>query len=472
MEFLDIALHYGKANLGEPVVDEETEMRLPQTMEALVKNAKSRAEAEDNMLATLGMMHVMGADDEDDEDGETTHKKKKKHNIVYKMLKWLAKKLLKKLAKEAIKRTLKAVWRVMWNAVRWMVEEVVWPALRFVLQRLVVPMLEAALSVILSPEFLITAGFAIGLTGLGFLGKWIFDKLTTSSREKDKAEFAKAFSGNEVGKQINAAKTASAPIAAGAATTPTARIAAPPMPKANLQTAKMERLQDLISRGEGDYDSVNYSTRTYHAKKAGHEPLESMTIAQIQAEQDKGNYNAVGRYQLIRGTLQGAVKTMGLDTNTLFTKETQDMIFQQYLVGSKRKSMMDYITGKSSDVWAAVLAASQEWASVAAPPGIRIQSGATSDGAMSYYSGVQGNKASITAVEMAAALQQERANYTGTLPDGTTIATGVTTQPVAAPQTVNQPSTPDKPSDLAMQQTGQRTIVKNSKGVLVALQTG
>lgn len=156
----------------------------------------------------------------------------------------------------------------------------------------------------------------------------------------------------------------------------------------------------LISKGEGDYNSVNLGARGGY--KAGTADLSNMTIDQVMAAQRSGQFNAAGRYQLIGSTMADAVKSLGLKGDTKFDKETQDKIFSEYLVNNKRKAIGDYLSGKSDDLKGAIKAASMEWASVADP-----------DTGKSHYAGVGNNKASISVDDMARALQMARANMAG-----------------------------------------------------------
>jgi hypothetical protein len=152
----------------------------------------------------------------------------------------------------------------------------------------------------------------------------------------------------------------------------------------------------LISKGEGDYNSVNRGAKGGY--KAGTEDLGNMTVAEVMAAQKSGKFNAAGKYQLIGSTLSDAVKTLGLKGDEKFDKGTQDKIFEQYLVNNKRKAIGDYINGKSDNIGAAIKSASMEWASVADP----------STG-QSHYAGVGNNKASISVAQMTEALQSARA---------------------------------------------------------------
>lgn len=152
----------------------------------------------------------------------------------------------------------------------------------------------------------------------------------------------------------------------------------------------------LISKGEGDYNSINLGAKGGY--KSSTTDLSNMTIAQVMAAQRSGKFNAAGRYQLIGSTLSDAVKSLDLNGNQMFDKNTQDRIFSEYLVNNKRRAIGDYLSGKSDNLKAAVKAASMEWASVADP-----------DTGKSHYAGVGNNKATISWRQMAEALQETRA---------------------------------------------------------------
>lgn len=154
----------------------------------------------------------------------------------------------------------------------------------------------------------------------------------------------------------------------------------------------------LISRGEGDYNSVNRGARGGY--RSGTENLEGMTLAQVMAAQRAGQFNAAGRYQIIGGTLSEAASAMKLNGSEMFDRKLQDRIFSEYLVRNKRRAIADYVEGRSGDLRAALRAASREWASVADP-----------DTGRSYYAGKGNNRASISAAELEAALRNTRATF-------------------------------------------------------------
>ena len=163
------------------------------------------------------------------------------------------------------------------------------------------------------------------------------------------------------------------------------------------------QLGKLLARGEAgkaDYNAVNRGAAGNYA--AGMENLVNMTVEQVQAAQKAHKFNAAGRYQIIGPTLDAAVKELGLTGKEKFDRATQDRIFEQYLVGSKRSEIADYVTGKSTDLHAALSAMAKEWASVADP-----------DTGLSHYGGVGHNKASISVAEATQALNAARAGITG-----------------------------------------------------------
>ncbi|AQQ20255.1 mannosyl-glycoprotein endo-beta-N-acetylglucosamidase [Burkholderia cenocepacia] len=210
-----------------------------------------------------------------------------------------------------------------------------------------------------------------------------------------------------------------APASAPAPTpTPTHASAPGPVPApvalpADLAGA-MSRLADtafgrLISRGEGDYNSVNRGKAGGY--KSGTEDLENMTVAQVMAAQRAQRFNAAGRYQIIKDTLAEAARSMGLRGDEKFDRGMQDRIFEQYLVNNKRRAISDYLSGKSEQLGAAIYATAKEWASVAVPKGMKTESGRISDGTMTFYDKSGKNKASITEAQMQLAMQNSRALY-------------------------------------------------------------
>jgi hypothetical protein len=118
----------------------------------------------------------------------------------------------------------------------------------------------------------------------------------------------------------------------------------------------------------------------------------------------------VGKYQVIPSTMREAVKHMKLDPKTTYlTPDIQEMIFAQYLIGSKpgRAAINAYLSGKSDNIDAAVLALAQEFASVGVPYDMNVGNKHLKKGD-SYYSGSGGNVAHNPLKDTIAALQSQR----------------------------------------------------------------
>jgi hypothetical protein len=363
------------------------------------------------------------------------------------ILKWLASKAVTTLWKYLVKR----VWKGIFSICKWIIKKVVKFAVRGLVNWVVRPVLTGILDFVgVNPELWPFVAAAGGVAAVGWL---IYDKWfsgtqpSTPEADEDAADEAAIEKAMGLVQQPSASEMAQAaetkPVSAAQQKqqwTEAVRQgqispaqlttgAAPPIAagEAVAAGAPSPSLMALISRGEGTYDSVNLGAA--HGYKAATADLRHMTIAEVMQHQQAHDFNAVGRYQIIGPTLASAVKTLKLDTSALFNEATQDMIFTRFLIGIKRRAIGDYITGKSDNLYAAVLAASQEWASVAAPAGAQLfHSTRTSDGTISYYAGTANNKASIKASEMAAVLMQERANYLGS----TTVNTAQAKAPEAS----------------------------------------
>ncbi|MEM7679265.1 MAG: peptidoglycan-binding domain-containing protein, partial [Myxococcota bacterium] len=169
-------------------------------------------------------------------------------------------------------------------------------------------------------------------------------------------------------------------------------------------------LGDLISRGEGGYNSFN---RGRAGDSGGREiDFSQLTVGEVMRRQalpqnDPDRLFAVGRFQVIPSTMTEAVNNLGIDKNQRFTPELQEQIFADYLIDDKRPAVNAYITGRSDNLGAAQLALAQEFASVADPRTGR-----------SFYDGIGNNSASITANEAAGALNDMRAQYRANIDRG------------------------------------------------------
>ena len=168
-------------------------------------------------------------------------------------------------------------------------------------------------------------------------------------------------------------------------------------------------LGDLISRGEGGYNSYNRGTQHGRIVPANqHCDFSQITLDELTRRQrlpirDPDKVFAVGKYQVIPPTMRGAVAKLHLDPNERYTPETQERIFADYLIRDKRPEIYGYIIGQSgASLHAAQKAASQEWASIDAPD--------TPGRPYGEYA-KHGNHSSIRANQVANALDQMRESY-------------------------------------------------------------
>lgn len=142
-----------------------------------------------------------------------------------------------------------------------------------------------------------------------------------------------------------------------------------------------------------------------------------LTISEIQQKQKDRDLFAVGRYQLIPNTFNGAVTSLGLDGNAKLDEEMQDKIFDEYLIKVKRPKIIAYLEGDGS-VEDAMYTSAQEWASIGVEKGKRISDKVVKDkkgkvisrtvryakGGESYYAGDGLNKSHITPEQIKNAL--------------------------------------------------------------------
>lgn len=201
---------------------------------------------------------------------------------------------------------------------------------------------------------------------------------------------------------------------APAAATQTPATPATPAPAQPAQPAAATQFRDsplsaLIASGEGNYNSFNRG-RAGDANGAEID-FSNLTVGEVMRRQRLHETNpghpdelfAVGKYQMVPGTMREAVTRLGIDENARFTPQLQERMFADYLVDEKRPQVRAFVTGDGSpeSLRAAQLALSQEFASVADPNTNR-----------SHYDGDRaGNSASITAAQTSAALTQMRERY-------------------------------------------------------------
>jgi hypothetical protein len=435
------------------VPPEEEQPLLVWTFEGLVEHFVKRAKGDDDLSEiTKGAMLEDAYDEKMAYD--TAKEAAEGESLLQKVAEWGIKKVIRLLFNMLVK----GVYRLL----SWFIREVVYRAITGLVEWLIRPVLMEALGFIgLNPELWPFIAVLGGLSAFAYL---VYDKLNPKDKETlagegtDESDLVQAATSGP--RDVSPRTGAAYPNAAGAP---------------DVSGAADGSLGGLISRGEGGYSSVNKGAA--HGYAAGTEDLEHMTVAEVMAHQRAQDFNAVGRYQIIKPTLAAAVQALHLTGNELFNKQTQDRIFEQYLIGIKRHAIGDYISGKSNDINAAVLAASQEWASVAAPVGARLNNGGTGDGRVSYYAGTANNRASISAAEMARALESARASQSAlgssTQVQAQTIMNkpGVVTAPSMTNSQVNQATSAAQNSSAVPQPQGDKTIVVGRNKELIAVNT-
>lgn len=352
----------------------------------------------------------------------------------------------------------RTIWGALWDLTKWLVETVVKGAIRNLLRWLIVPVLEAVVGFLMTP-----VGLALAVVGGALGGAYLIYK-AFFSEEPQKPKFGEGFAG----------ETAEGALPFGGTSVAGIPIAVPPG-----SVTPATDLAALLQKGESNvanpYGVVNIPAGR---GRAAMQPLEQMTVSQVMAAQAAGQFNAAGRYQIIDSTLKGAVKALHLTGNELFDKNLQDRIFNEYLTGpSKRPRLYAYLSGKSNDVYAAAADAAQEWASVATPPGYKTRSGRVSDGTYAYYDNSRNNppKAHISAAQMIATLQLERAKRLGNSATSTVVESrAITIAPEAMIPATSQGkikavSDAQHSGNTFMPPDKEKTIIKTQDGKLVAV---
>ena len=200
--------------------------------------------------------------------------------------------------------------------------------------------------------------------------------------------------------------------------------AATKIPKIAIATgAAATGLIPILAKAESpDYNLTVYPNKGKKGIKPP-KPLKEMTMKEVLDFQDQliasGQYpsSAVGKYQIIQGTLKEGIVALKLKMSDTFDEKNQDRLYYEYLTGSKRKPLGDYLTGKIADtpenLASAQMQMAQEFASFGVPRAIKahefgIWPKSDLEPGDSFYSGVGGNKASVSPETSARALREER----------------------------------------------------------------
>ena len=172
----------------------------------------------------------------------------------------------------------------------------------------------------------------------------------------------------------------------------------------------------------------------FRAESASHHSMngekglnfDSMTTADVQQAQKKhegagGATGAAGLFQIMPATLKEAVRKGKIPADMRWTRQNQINVVGAYLLFDKRAdSVGAYLSGKSGNRHAAQEGMAAEFA------GFKRPSGAGA------YDGVQGNRATVSADEVGAALDKAQEAYRQALPRGREAAQAAAAQALVA----------------------------------------
>ena len=160
----------------------------------------------------------------------------------------------------------------------------------------------------------------------------------------------------------------------------------------------IRKIGDVISGGEGGYESYNTGTKDVPGGRVGYSPRHPLpgtvtgrTINEVIATEplsgtDHSRLFATGKYQTAITTLRKAKTAMNLSGDEKYDAEMQERVFREFLIdkagGGALAAFLKNGVGTVDD---AQNAAAKEWASIAAPKGRAIQDGRISDGTLSHY---------------------------------------------------------------------------------------
>lgn len=142
--------------------------------------------------------------------------------------------------------------------------------------------------------------------------------------------------------------------------------------------AEFAKVMSRVEAGTAGADSINYKAAP-HADK-NFKPTES-TLSEVitegkrlvRAQRANGvtsASSAMGKYQMITGTIEGGMRYLKLPKDTVFTEEVQDRIAVEYILKKKRPAIQRYMEKQQpskSDETEALLGLAKEWASFPVP---------------------------------------------------------------------------------------------------------
>ncbi|MGF6968582.1 hypothetical protein OKW43_005610 [Paraburkholderia sp. WC7.3g] len=167
---------------------------------------------------------------------------------------------------------------------------------------------------------------------------------------------------------------------------------------ANSLDELIRKIGDIISGGEGGYESYNSGAKDVPGGKVGYSPrhpspgaVTDKTINEIIGTEslsgtDHNRLFATGKYQTVISTLRNAKVAMNLTGDEKYDADMQERVFREYLIGKAGGgALAAFVKNGVGTADDAQFAAAKEWASIAAPSGRAIQGGRISDGTQSYY---------------------------------------------------------------------------------------
>jgi len=182
--------------------------------------------------------------------------------------------------------------------------------------------------------------------------------------------------------------------------------------------ALIRKIGDVISSGEGGYESYNTGTKNVPNGAVGHSYMHpppgtvtNKTINEIIATDslsgtDPNRFFATGKYQTIIATLRLAKTAMNLTGGEKYDPQMQERVFAEYLLNKAGGgALSSFVKNGIGTVDDAQYAAAKEWASIAVPAGRVTRDGSMSTGVQSYYQSAA-NSASITSTDKLKAILQ------------------------------------------------------------------
>jgi hypothetical protein len=175
----------------------------------------------------------------------------------------------------------------------------------------------------------------------------------------------------------------------------------------------IRKIGDLISHGEGGYESYNTGTKNTPDGKVGYSfyspPVGTVTNKTINeiistdslSGTDSSRMFATGKYQTVIATLRDAKAALSLAGTEKYTAELQERVFAEFLFKKAGGGRLNgFVRNGSGSVDDAQYAAAKEWASIAAPAGRTVSDGRVSDGNLSYYAGAANSASSESTVAL------------------------------------------------------------------------